>query len=175
MEDNLTLMLEMQRQLQLKMPPPNRVPGDLRGDERATFIIWNAYALDDEIHEAIAEMGWKPWATSRHLNPLPMLKEMVDGWHFFMNILLVIAGEMGWSTSEMATEFTKLYISKNAVNAARQEEGYDGVSSKCPYCHRELSDLDPLAVKWQEAINNKVMIFCSKEHGQLFMEARDGR
>ena len=136
-------MLEMQRQLQLKMPPPNRVPGDLRGDERAAFVVWNAFALEDEVHEAVAEMGWKPWATSRHLNVEPMLKEMVDAWHFFMNILLVIAGEAGWTVDQLAEEFTKVYLAKNAVNAARQADGYDGVSSKCPKCKRELSETEP--------------------------------
>ena len=139
------MMLELQRELQLKMPPPNRVPADLRGDERATFMVWNAYALTDEVHEAVAEMGWKPWATSRHLNGAPMLKEMVDAWHFFMNMLLVIGGEMGWTIEELADEFTKAYLKKNQVNAERQEQGYDGVSTKCPNCKRELSEVDQLA------------------------------
>ena len=143
MQERLSMMLEMQRELQLKMPPPNRVPADLRGDDRATFMVWNAYALFDEVHEALDEMGWKPWATSRHLNAEPMLKEMVDAFHFFMNMLLVIGGEMGWSIEQLADEFTKRYIAKNAVNAERQKEGYDGVSSKCPKCHRELSETEP--------------------------------
>lgn len=134
-------MLEMQRKLQLVMPPPNRVPADLRGDDRAQFVTWNMFAIEDELHEAIAEMGWKPWATSRHLNGPEMLKEMVDAWHFFMNVLLVIGGEMGWTTEQTADEFTKMYIAKNAENIRRQEDGYDGVSSKCPQCHRELTEL----------------------------------
>ena len=78
MMERLSMMLEMQRKLQLVMPPPNRVPADLRGEERATFVTWNMFAIEDELHEAIAEMGWKPWATSRHLNVDAMLKEMID-------------------------------------------------------------------------------------------------
>ena len=136
--DRFEMMLEMQRELQLKMPPPNRVPGDLRGDDRATFMVWNTYACTDELHEAMAEMGWKPWATSRHFHSEAMLNEMVDAWHFFMNMLLVIAGEQGWNTQELADQFTKRYLIKNSVNVQRQEEGYDGVSSKCPLCKREL-------------------------------------
>jgi len=143
MEDKLRLMLEMQRELQLSMPPPNRVPADLRGEERATFVTWNMFAIEDELHEAIAEMGWKPWATSHHLNSDAMLKEMIDAWHFFMNVLLVIAGEQGWTVDQLADEFCKRYIAKNAENLRRQQEGYDGVKSKCPKCKRELSEAEP--------------------------------
>jgi hypothetical protein len=167
MQDNLGLMLEMQRQLQLVMPPPNRVPGDLRGEDRATFVTWNMFAIEDELHEAIAEMGWKPWATSRHLNADAMLKEMIDAWHFFMNVLLVIAGEKGWTTQQLAEEFTKVYIAKNAVNVERQQEGYDGVSSKCPVCHRELSEVD---FTFELVESNKE--FCSPKCAATYMELR---
>jgi len=142
MEDRFQLMLEMQRQLQLKMPPPGRVPADLRGDDMADFMRWNAFALDDEIHEAMAEVGWKPWATSRHINHDAFMKEMVDAWHFFMNMLL--CGCQGMTPAEIADEFTRRYIEKNAKNAQRQEEGYTGLN-KCKQCHRDLSEADPLA------------------------------
>lgn len=141
---HLNEFLEMQRKLQLRMPPPNRVPADLRGDDRATFLVWNMYALMDELHEAMDETGWKPWATSRHLDADKMLKEMVDAWHFFMNVLLVIGGEKGWSTDELAAAFSDAYEHKNAVNAERQAEGYDGLSSKCPHCKREITETDSL-------------------------------
>jgi len=138
---DLARMLDMQRRLQLSMPDPNKVPADLRGDERAAFLTWNAWALSDEVHEMMGETGWKPWATSRHLNVEQALKEMVDAWHFFMNILLVIGGEAGWTTEQLAAEFIDRYVAKNAVNAARQADGYDGVTSKCPRCRRELSEV----------------------------------
>lgn len=167
MEDRLRLMLEMQRELQLKMPPPNRVPADLEGDERAAFMVWNAYACTDELHEALGEMGWKPWATSRHFNSIAMLKEMVDAWHFFMNMLLVIAGDLSWTTDELADEFCKAYINKNLVNAERQKVGYDGVSSKCGNCHRELSEVDQdmrVSVTYQTLQDESVVMeFCSTD------------
>lgn len=122
------------------MPPPNRVPADLRGEERAAFLTNMMFALEDELHEAMAETGWKPWATDRRLDAGPMLKEMVDAWHFFMNILLVIGGEAGWTLQELSDEFYGAYVAKNAVNSQRQAEGYDGISTKCPNCHRELSE-----------------------------------
>jgi len=145
MEDRLSKMIQMQRELQLRMPPPNQVPGALRGDERANFVTWNMFAMEDELHEAIAEMGWKPWATSRHLNAPAMMKEMVDAWHFFMNVMLVIGGELGITNDDdLAEYFYELYHNKNQVNSERQKEGYDGLSSKCPQCHRETTETNSL-------------------------------
>lgn len=143
-ELKLSEFFDMQAQLQLKMPPPNRDPSALVGDDRATFLVWNCYALMDELHEAMDETGWKPWATSRHLDAEKFLKEMVDAWHFFMNILLVVGGEMGITREELAQRFTQLYVEKNKVNAARQQDGYDGLSSKCPQCKREITETNTL-------------------------------
>lgn len=162
--DKFEIMLEMQRQLQLVMPPPNQVPADLQGDERATFMVWNVFgALTDELHEAMDEMGWKPWATSRHLNGERMLSEFIDAWHFFMNALLVVAGELEWDTHQLAEEFFKRYAAKNEVNRARQLEGYDGVSTKCPICKRELSEVDQ-ATRVQVEHNGRIIQFCTQRH-----------
>jgi dimeric dUTPase (all-alpha-NTP-PPase superfamily) len=139
-QDNLLTMIHMQHQLQSEKMKDGD-PAALEGDERATFLVWNAFALDDELHEAFNEIGWKPWATSRHINADAALKEMVDAWHFFMNVLIVIAGEKGWSDAQLADEFTRRYIEKNAVNAQRQDEGYDGVTGKCPSCKRDLKEV----------------------------------
>lgn len=139
MEDRLGLMLRMQNRLQKRMKDGS--PLDLEGERRAEFVRWNVLALEDELHEALQEMGWKPWATSRHLNAELMLKEMVDAWHFFMNILLAICSEEGWSQDELLDRFTKLYIIKNEINLQRQEEGYDGVAGKCSQCHRDLKEV----------------------------------
>ena len=135
MEDRFQMMLEMQRQLQLKMPPPNRVPADLRGDDMADFMRWNAWAMTVEVAEAFQEVGWKPWGTNREIDHDKFMKEMVDAWHFFMNMLL--CGCQGLTPAQIADEFTRRYIEKNAINAQRQEEGYDGRLEKCTECGRE--------------------------------------
>src|SRR5699024_2995899 len=36
----------------------------------------------------------------------------------------------------------EMYYAKHKKNQQRQEEGYDGVSSKCGYCRRALDDED---------------------------------
>lgn len=138
MQDRLELMLEMQRELQKKHMKDGD-PALLEGDQMADFMRWNAFALIDEISEAMQEVGWKPWATSRHINKEAFLKEMVDAFHFFMNLL--ICGTQGLPSSIIADTFTRLYLEKNAENARRQVEGYDGVEEKCPHCRRDLQSV----------------------------------
>ena len=110
-------------------------------EERVKFIAWNVQALVDEAHEALGEVGWKPWASSRHLNAEAVLGEIVDAFHFLMNIGLAAGAEMGLTAEETGTLVGVKYFAKRKVNADRQRDGYDGVSSKCPSCKRELSEV----------------------------------
>jgi dimeric dUTPase (all-alpha-NTP-PPase superfamily) len=128
--DRLALMMATQTDLQRKSYGAD--PADLAGDERAQYIRDMMLALEDELHEALAEVGWKPWATSRHLNRDAYLGEMVDAWHFFMNLLRVAKIE--------PAELFAGYMEKAARNAKRQADGYDGVAGKCPGCGRALDD-----------------------------------
>lgn len=100
-------------------------------DERIAFISWNAFALDDEIHEAMGEIGWKPWATSKHINRDAYCNELIDTWHFLMNMALVVG--------MTADEFSGRYFKKLELNVKRQREGYDG-RNKCPKCKRAYDD-----------------------------------
>jgi len=143
MEDRLQMMLKMQHELQLHMKPVGRDPMKLEGDDRAAFIRDMTLALEDELHEAMNETGWKPWATSRHVNAEEFTKELVDGWHFFMNLMLTGAAVLNMSIPDYCDHFTKAYLAKNAVNLNRQETGYDGVSGKCPKCKRDLLEVAP--------------------------------
>lgn len=160
--------LMMQRQLQIRMkeasPHLAGDPMELEGDERADFMRWNAFALDDEIHEALAEVGWKPWATKRHVNHPQFMQEMVDAWHFFLNLLLAGAGAAGLTIKDMATMFENYYLEKNAKNLQRQIEGYDGVKDKCPVCKRELDGLPSIQAEvcLPSGIEGPSMKFCSE-------------
>src|SRR5690606_34705103 len=53
-------------------------PLRLTDEERIEFIRWNVLALTDELHELLQEVGWKPWATSRHVNEPEATGELVD-------------------------------------------------------------------------------------------------
>jgi dimeric dUTPase (all-alpha-NTP-PPase superfamily) len=111
-------------------------PRHLEDEERVEFIRWNVLALEDELHEMLNEVGWKPWATSRHVNEDLAMKELVDAFHFFMNLMLAVAPQH-LSVEQLTTAFVDGYFRKRTVNAQRQEDGYDGVAGKCPSCHRE--------------------------------------
>lgn len=130
---DLTNLLESQAALQLKMPD-GRDPRDMTEAEKALFIKDMTLALTDELHELLAEVGWKPWASSRHVNTESARGELIDALHFFLNLALALDMD-GFMILEM-------YHAKHKKNQQRQEEGYDGVSSKCGYCRRALDDED---------------------------------
>lgn len=127
---DLNVLFEAQRSLQKESY--GKDPAELRGDEAIQFIKDMHIALTDELHEALAETGWKPWATSRHINHEAFKGELVDAFHFFMNLCMVV----DMSPEELAEK----YMAKRAKNAQRQRDGYDGVSTKCPGCNRALDD-----------------------------------
>lgn len=101
-------------------------------NRKVEFLKNNILASLDELHEALAEIGWKPWASSRHINRDAVKGEMVDVLHFFINILGAI--------EVTPQELIDAYFVKADKNKKRQEDGYDGVSTKCPNCHRALDD-----------------------------------
>lgn len=150
MTDLLQKLLDSQSELQRKMPSPH--PTDLfnraqTADERfpdlpladgerkvaIDFMHWNVTATTDELHELLGEIGWKPWAKSRHINLEAARGEWIDALHFMLNLALVL----GLDDSD---EIMRRYLAKREKNAKRQEEGYDGVSTKCPGCGRALDD-----------------------------------
>ena len=148
--DRLVEMLRAQRELQRVMPHGD--PARLEGEARTSFISWNVLALTDELHEMLDEVGWKPWATSQHVNADRALAELVDAWHFMMNLLWAVAGLDPYDHPDAAADrlahaLHEGYLAKRAVNEERQAAGYDGVTGKCPRCHRDLaeSDCTPLA------------------------------
>lgn len=109
-------------------------PGHLLPEERHAFFLWNCFAFDDEVHEAGAEISWKPWASGQFFNRDAYIGELVDAFHFFLNLLLI--ANVPWD------EFIRLYDEKRRRNLERQVVGYDGKSNKCPNCKRDLTDVD---------------------------------
>lgn len=122
-----------ERQLQLQRESFGVDPGQLEDAERADYVRSMTLALMDELHEALAEVGWKPWASGRHLNRDAFVSELIDALHFLVNLFLVA----GATSNEVAIK----YFAKAAKNENRQAAGYDGVSGKCATCHRALDDI----------------------------------
>lgn len=102
-------------------------------EERADSLLMNLYAAQAEIVELGEECGWKPWAKPRGwVNREAMIREAVDVLHFVGNLLTHVQ-----CTGE---ELTAAYKAKQQTNLQRQRDGYDGVTSKCPDCHRDYAE-----------------------------------
>lgn len=108
--------------------------GEMTQVELVEQIKTNVLALTDELHEALAEVGWKPWATSRHINVEALQGELIDAYHFLMNLMLIV--------NMTDDQVDAMYREKNARNLRRQQDGYDGVAGKCPECFRALDDVE---------------------------------
>lgn len=130
MSDILKHMLVLQEELQIKAYGEN--PGEFEdNEERIQFIKDMILALTDELHEMLGEVGWKPWATTNHINEEAFKNELTDAWHFLMNLMLV----MNMSADELYAR----YLAKREKNIKRQDDGYDGLN-KCPLCKRAYDD-----------------------------------
>jgi hypothetical protein len=111
----------------------NAHPEDIvEPQEMIDYIIYMKTALEHELAEMLQEIGWKPWATSRHINIEGVKSELVDTFQFFMNLCFAV----GLS----ATELVERHQNKLKINYERANNGYDGKSTKCGWCGRALDD-----------------------------------
>jgi len=135
-DDRLLAMLAAQERLQREAY--HRDITNLSQSARVAFIKNMVLAATDELHEALNEVSWKPWASGDPtINDDAFFAELVDLWHFVMNLLLV--AHPGWTPAQVATELSARYQLKNRKNLQRQRDGYDG-TNKCPNCRRALDD-----------------------------------
>jgi dimeric dUTPase (all-alpha-NTP-PPase superfamily) len=147
--DMLKHMLDLQEELQVKAYGEN--PGEFESnEERIQFIKDMILALTDELHEMLGEVGWKPWATSDHINEDAFKNELIDAWHFLMNLMLVV--------NMSAEELYERYIAKRQKNIKRQDNGYDGLN-KCPICKRAYDD-DAVECNYTYDMNGTPMYRC---------------
>lgn len=123
--------LERTRELQIRYYGND--PMELKDEAKIDYIKWNYIAAVKELGEMLDEVGWKPWATSRHINDDAAAGEIVDVMHFLANMLLAF----GWTDEELGYYYAK----KMQKNRERMASGaYDGVTGKCPACGRALDD-----------------------------------
>lgn len=107
-------------------------PSELDDDEKMRYITEQALAVNLEVGEALLETGHKSWATSNHVNRDAYLAELRDAWQHLINLMLVVDATPG--------ELVALMRSKHKVNHERINTNYDGVTTKCPRCHRAYDD-----------------------------------
>lgn len=107
-------------------------------DDRIEFVKTMTLAATAELHEALNEISWKPWATSKHFYTSRLLAELSDAWQFIANIWIAVAPD---ETPATIAQFMQTTLDeKLQVNHRRIENGYDGVSTKCPVCGRATDD-----------------------------------
>lgn len=132
----LTSMIELQRQLQTRSFGFDFEA--MTEQERVEYLRWNVLALTDELHEILSETSWKPWAKTTYIHDEKAFNELVDAFHFLMNLMLVIFPTL--DSGRLAQELATRYAKKNAVNVKRSEMNYDGKTTKCDGCRRALDD-----------------------------------
>ena len=140
-------LLELQHRLQVESFGID--PLALEGDERIGYIKNNVLDLLDELHEVLDEVGWKFWASSRHVNEEAALAELVDALHFFANLVLAVVPR-GSSSGDAGEALTTGYLTKRQVNADRQAAGYTG-TDKCPTCKRDRAT----TARWNEGYDGE--------------------
>lgn len=134
----------------------NAHPEDIEDpQELIDYIVYMKTALDDELHEMLNETGWKPWATSRHINIEGMKSELVDAFQFFMN--LCSAAKMD------ANELMIRHADKLKKNYERAANGYDGISTKCGWCGRALDDA---YVSCENSVDGTSLGWCTQKNEQ---------
>jgi hypothetical protein len=112
-------------------------PTDMNVDEVIEYIKTMTLAATDELHEALNEVGWKTWATSRHINTVAAFSELRDAWQFVTNLMFAVTGE---SPENLADMLESALYRKISLNQARIAELYTGLD-KCPGCRRSLDEV----------------------------------
>ena len=109
--NQLNKLFELQNKLQNKL---GTFP--LTTKNRQAFINIQSLALIDEVMESLRETPWKPWKQQQTHNEENFKEELVDAWHFLINLSIA----SGMTSEELYIRFTK----KNNVNHQRKDEGY---------------------------------------------------
>lgn len=100
----------------------------------AAWIKENVFWATDELHELIQEVpAAKPWANTETIHKDAAFGELIDHFHFMMNILDALG--------KTPRDLLDGYVKKQKRNVARQKSGYTG-EDKCPGCRRAWDDID---------------------------------
>lgn len=125
LDDMLTTIFDEQLKLQVRL---GYDPLKMSTEDVIEYLIWNSVALSGELSEAMGEIGWKKWATSKHINRTAFVCELIDVTKFLLNMALAVG--------VTPAEFLQVFLAKTVVNHERANNGYDGVSGKCAGCGR---------------------------------------
>ena len=81
-----------------------------------SYLRTQSLALIVELGEFLNETPWKPWKKNKHLDVFKAREELIDCWHFMINISLPFFNDFD--------DLKKAFNKKHDVNNKRQEENY---------------------------------------------------
>lgn len=143
--DSLRTILQQQLDLQRTYDTD---PTQMRGDDRIHWFITMIVACEDELHEALNEVGWKPWTSSRHIDEDKAFNELRDALQFLINAMFT----MKQITPVQMTDLIRNAMrDKIAINRNRDALGYTGVNEKCKKCKRALDEISDTHVFTNES------------------------
>lgn len=129
--DKLERLMWLQDQFQHKTPHGvTQSFKEMSGEQTAQLVREQTLACAAELFEALDEVGWKPWASSRHFNVEAFRAELIDALRFWMN-LISIAG--------LSPEGVMSYYMESLNKTTKRLDGYTGLN-KCPACKRSYDD-----------------------------------
>jgi len=111
--DRLALLFDLQQEFQEQIGNGDRIYRD--NDVDSKFVQEQTLALIDELMEALRETPWKTWKKQQTLNHDKMKEEIIDAWHFLINLSMAA----GMDSSEVY----ELFLKKSKVNRDRQTAG----------------------------------------------------
>lgn len=93
-------------------------PADLDMQQWADYLRTMVLAIDDEMHEMLREVPWKPWSnrTDKQFDSGAVKAELADAWHFFMNIMIALRV----TPADLVSSFYR----KHEINQERKGSGY---------------------------------------------------
>lgn len=118
---SLEQLLREQELLQALPSVLGKRPQDLEGDERVAYAKDMLLAMIVETVEVLNEVGWKSWATSRHINRNAFADELLDALHFWLNAALLINMDADEIEARWALSVEKI--------RGRDADGYTGKKS----------------------------------------------
>lgn len=110
--DKLKDMFDKQEKLQNRLGNMPTINGGLNID----YIKDMSIAAIDEIMEALRETPWKPWKKNQLYNQEKFQDEIIDLWHFVINLSLA----SGMSEKDVYKKF----VFKNNINEKRRKNNY---------------------------------------------------
>lgn len=105
--DKLFSLFYMQKKFQ------KQLRNDIYSQEYREKMIMACFA---ELNEMLSETPWKPWKKEQTYNIENFRHELIDLWHFVINLSLAV----GYDKNTLYNDFIK----KHNINIKRQKNGY---------------------------------------------------